>query len=70
MTQYTDRGLREIASGLREAKAIIARKRSELRHQIGVLEAEFSALGKIEASCGCAVDVLGIATEEREANKK
>lgn len=55
---YTDRGLREIAAGLREAKALVNRKRSDMQHQMGLLEAEMSALGKIEAAIDTAIEVM------------
>ena len=66
---YTDRGLTEIASGLREAKALLGRKRSDLIHQMGVMEAELSALGKIEASIEAALEVLRAEQSQRENAK-
>jgi hypothetical protein len=63
---YTDRGLREVLSGLRDAAALVARKRAELQAQMGSIEAELSALGKIEASVGAAIEVLRLTQAERE----
>ena len=67
---YNDRGLREISAGLREAKALITRKRTDAQHQMGVLEAEISAQGKIEAALDAALEVLRAEQMRREAAKE
>lgn len=67
---YTDRGLREISAGLRDAKTLIARKRTDAQHQMGVLEAEISAQGKIEAALDAALEVLRAEQMRREAAKE
>ena len=71
MSTYTNRGLTEMGSGLREAKTLIARKRSELQAQMGNIEAELSALGKMESAIVSAVEVLRAeqAMREKEAVK-
>ena len=63
---YNDRGLREISAGLRDAKALITRKRTDAQHQMGVLEAEISAQGKIEAALDAALEVLRAEQMKRE----
>lgn len=55
---YTARGVREIAQGLREARAIISRERAEAQHQMGVLEAKLAALSKIDAAVGVAIEMV------------
>ena len=67
---YNDRGLREISAGLRDAKAMITRKRTDAQHQMGVLEAEISAQGKIEAALDAALEVLRAEQMRREAAKE
>lgn len=63
---YTDLGLRETSSGLLEAKRLIRHRRTELRERMGAMEAELSALGKIEASVEAALDVLRAEQKKRE----
>jgi len=46
----TERGQREVGSGLREALDRLRRRKAELQAQMGILEVEMSDLGKIEAA--------------------
>lgn len=67
---WTDRGLREVGQGLREARLLVSRKKSELQSKMGVIEAELSALGKIETALDVANDVMGNEQAKREAEKE
>jgi hypothetical protein len=58
MTQFTERGQREVGDGLQDAVARLRRRRAEIRHQIGLLEAEDSDLGKIEAGIMLAAELV------------
>jgi hypothetical protein len=69
MSTYTDRGVREIAFGLREAKAALARRRSVLQAKMGAIEAELSDLGKMEAAYDGALEVLRAEQARREKAK-
>jgi len=67
MRAYTERGLRETGSGLREAIALVGHRRSALQAKAGLIEAELSALGKIEAALALAAEVLTAEKARREA---
>jgi hypothetical protein len=58
VTTLTERGQREVGNGLKDALARLRRRRGEIRAQIGVLEAEDSDLGKIEASVMLAAELV------------
>lgn len=70
MSAYTDRGVREIAFGLREAKAALARRRAELYAKMGEMEAEIADLGKIEAAYDGALEVLRAEQVKREKSSQ
>lgn len=55
----TERGQREVSGGLRDALARLQRRKAELQAQMGILEAELSDLGKIEAAIMLAAEVVG-----------
>ena len=67
---YTALGLREMSQGLREAKAMIRRRRLDLQAQIGLLESELRALDKIESSVEPSLEVLREEQARREAAEK
>ena len=71
MRAYTERGLRETSGGLREARAVLAHRISALQAQAGIIEAELSALGKIDAALSLAAEVVTREqrTREEEAGK-
>ena len=46
----TERGQREVGNGIKDALVRLQRRKAELQTQMGVLEAELSDLGKIEAA--------------------
>jgi hypothetical protein len=48
--KLTERGQRECGNSIKDALARLKRRQDDIRHQIGVLEAEMSDLGKIEAA--------------------
>ncbi len=50
MTVLTERGQREVGGGLKEALDRLRRRKADVQRQMGVLEAELSDLGKIEAA--------------------
>lgn len=66
----TESGLRETTSSLAEAKGMIRRRRSELQARLGVIEAELSQLGKIEAAYDFSLELLRAEMSRREADKK
>lgn len=70
MTDFTDRGLREVGQGLREAKALVRRERADLQSQMGIIEARLSALGKIETALDVAIDIMRAEQSKREAEQK
>jgi hypothetical protein len=53
----TERGQREVGNSLKEALVRLRRRQDEVRHQIGVMEAELSDLGKIEAAVVLAAEM-------------
>jgi len=53
----TERGQREVGSGLRDALDRLRRRKAELQAQMGILEAELSDLGKIEAAIMLAAEL-------------
>jgi len=67
MRAYTEHGLRETSGGLREAITLVGHRRSALQAQLGLIEAEYSALGKIEAALALAAEVLTTEKARREA---
>ena len=67
---YTDAGVRDIAAGLAEAKVLVSRRRSDLQHQIGVMEAEVASLGKIAVAVAAALEVLRAEQAGRDAQAK
>ena len=58
MTQFTERGQREVGAGLRDAVERLRRRKADVQRQIGLLEAELSDLGKIEAGIMLAAEVV------------
>jgi hypothetical protein len=58
MTQFTERGQREVGAGLQDAIVRLRRRRGEIRAHIGLLEAEDSDLGKIEAGIMMAAEIV------------
>lgn len=66
MTQFTDRGLTEIASGLTGARTVLRRRRGSLQVTMAGMEAEIAELEKIESAVGMALEVLKSAAAARE----
>lgn len=58
MPAYTERGLREIDSGLSEARDLLRRRRQDLTLKLSVIQSEITELSKIEGAIDGAVDVL------------
>jgi hypothetical protein len=58
MTQFTERGQREVGGGLQDAIARLRRRKAEVQREIGILEAELSDLGKIEAGIMLAAEIV------------
>jgi hypothetical protein len=58
VTQFTERGQREVGGGLQDAIARLRRRKAEVQREIGILEAELSDLGKIEAGIMLAAEIV------------
>lgn len=55
----TERGQREVVGGLREALERLRRRKADLQRRLGLLEAELSDAGKIEAALLAAAEIVG-----------
>jgi hypothetical protein len=58
MTQFTERGQREVGAGLQDALARLRRRKADVQREIGILESELSDPSKIEAGIMLAAEMV------------
>lgn len=61
----SERGQREVGGSLKDALDRLRRRRGAIREQIGLLEAEDSDLGKIEAAILAAAEMVRASVPRR-----
>lgn len=70
LAAYTDRGLAEMASGIREARRLVDDRANAASAKLAAADIEQSAMRKIGAALDAALEIIAMDRRRREAAAK